>query len=154
MTPEKTIAFTRWTFVGKVMSLLFKKLSRLVTTFLPRSKHLLISWLQSPSAPKYYISYSFVDYEDYSISSKEFLPTVIDGKPLQHSCLENSMNSMKRQRDMTLKDELPRSVGAQYAKREEWRNSSRRNEEPEPKWKHHSVVAVSGGESKVWCCKE
>ena len=115
------------------MSLLFKKLSRLDTTFLPRSKHLLISWLQSPSAPKYYISYSFVDYEDYSISSKEFLPTVIDGKPLQHSCLENSMNSMKRQRDMTLKDELPRSVGAQCAKREEWRNSSRRNEEPEPK---------------------
>ena len=48
MTTEKTIALTRWTFVGKVMSLLFQKLSRLVITFLPRSKHLLISWLQSP----------------------------------------------------------------------------------------------------------
>ena len=50
MTTEKTIALTRWTFLGKVMSLLFKMLSRLVTAFLPRSKHLLISWLQSPSA--------------------------------------------------------------------------------------------------------
>ena len=50
MTTGKTIAFTRWTFVGKVMSLLFNMLSRLVIAFLPRSKHLLISWLQSPSA--------------------------------------------------------------------------------------------------------
>ena len=50
MTTGKTIAFTRWTFVGKVMSLLFNMLSRLVITFLPRSKRLLISWLQSPSA--------------------------------------------------------------------------------------------------------
>ena len=52
MTTRKTIALTRWTFVGKVMSLLFNMLSRLVITFLPRSKHLLISWLQSPSAVK------------------------------------------------------------------------------------------------------
>ena len=50
MTIGKTIALTRWTFVGKVMSLLFNMLSRLVIAFLPRSKHLLISWLQSPSA--------------------------------------------------------------------------------------------------------
>ena len=50
MTTGKTIALTRWTFAGKVMSLLFNMLSRLVITFLPRSKHLLISWLQSPSA--------------------------------------------------------------------------------------------------------
>ena len=50
MTTGKTIALTRWTFVGKVMSLLFNMLSRLVVTFLPRSKRLLISWLQSPSA--------------------------------------------------------------------------------------------------------
>ena len=50
MNTGKTIAFTRWTFVGKVMSLLFNMLSRLVITFLPRSKHILISWLQSPSA--------------------------------------------------------------------------------------------------------
>ena len=50
-----------------------------------------------------------------------------NGKPLQYSCLENPINSMKRQKDMTLKDEVPRSVGAQYATREEWRNSSRKN---------------------------
>ena len=56
-----------------------------------------------------------------------------NGKALQYSCLENSMNSMKRQKDMTLKDELPSSVCAQYAAREEWRNSSRTNEEMEPK---------------------
>ena len=56
-----------------------------------------------------------------------------NGKPLQYSCLENPMNSMKKQKDMTLKDELPRLVGAQYATGEEWRNSSRKNEETEPK---------------------
>ena len=55
------------------------------------------------------------------------------GRPLQYSCLENPMNSMKRQKDRTLKDELPRSVGAQYATGEEWRNNSRKNEETEPK---------------------
>ena len=56
-----------------------------------------------------------------------------NSKPLQYSCLENPMNSMKRQKDRTLKDELPRSVGAQYAIGEEWRNNSRKNEETEPK---------------------
>ena len=55
------------------------------------------------------------------------------GKPLQYSCLEKPLNSMKRQKDMTLKDELPRSVGAQYATGEKWRNNSRKNEETEPK---------------------
>ena len=64
------------------------------------------------------------------------------------------MNSMKRQKDMTLKDELPKLVGAQYATREKWRNSSIRNEEAEPKQKQRPVVDVSGGESKVRCCKE
>ena len=58
-----------------------------------------------------------------------------NGKPLQHSCLENSMNTMKRQKDRTLKDELPRSVGAQYATGDQWRNNSRKNEETEPKQK-------------------
>ena len=58
-----------------------------------------------------------------------------NGKPRQYSCLENPMNSMKKQKDMTLKDELPRLVGAQYATGEEWRNSSGKNEETEPKWK-------------------
>ena len=77
-----------------------------------------------------------------------------NGKLLQYSCLENPMNSMKRQKDRTLKDEIPRSVGAQYATGEEWRNSSTRNEEAEPKQKQCPVVYVSGGENKVWCCKE
>ena len=57
------------------------------------------------------------------------------GKPLQYSYLENPMNSMKRQKDMTLEDELPRSEGVQYATGEEWRNSSRKNDEAGPKWK-------------------
>ena len=57
------------------------------------------------------------------------------GKPLQYSCLENPMNSMKRQKDRTLKDELPRSVGAQYATGDQWVNNSRKNEETEPKQK-------------------
>ena len=64
------------------------------------------------------------------------------------------MNTMKRQKDMTLKDELSRSVGAQHATGEERRNSSRRNEEAEPKQKYHPVVDVSGGESKLQCCKK
>ena len=56
-----------------------------------------------------------------------------NGKPLQYSCLENSMHSMKRQKDRTLKEELPRLVGAQYATGDQWRNNSRKNEEAEPK---------------------
>ena len=72
-----------------------------------------------------------------------------NGKPLQYFCLENSMKSMKRQKDMTLKDELPRSRGAQYAIGQKQRNHCRRNEEAEPKQKQHPVVDVSGGESKV-----
>ena len=77
-----------------------------------------------------------------------------NGRLLQHSCFENPTNSMKRQNDMTLKDELPRSVGIQYVTGEEWRNSSRRNEEAEPKQKQCPIVGVSGGESKVQWCKE
>ena len=59
-----------------------------------------------------------------------------NGKPLQYSCLENPMNSMKKQKDRTLKEELPRSVGAQYATGDQWRNNSRKNEEMKPKQKH------------------
>ena len=73
---------------------------------------------------------------------------------LQYSILEYPMNSMKTQKDMTLKDELSRSIGAQCATAEEQKNSSRRNDEAEPKQKQHPVVDVSGGESKVRCCKE
>ena len=64
------------------------------------------------------------------------------------------MNSIKRQNDRILKEELPRSVGARYATEDQWRNNSRKNEEAEPKWKQLPVVVVSGGESKVRCCKK
>ena len=77
-----------------------------------------------------------------------------NSKPLRYSCLENPMNSMKRQKDRTLKDELPKSVGAQHATGDQWRNNSRKNEEMEPKQKQHPVVGVTGDRSKVLCCKE
>ena len=77
-----------------------------------------------------------------------------NGKPLQYSCFENPMNSMKRQTEMSLKDELLRLVGAQYATGEEWRNSSKKNEEDELKWKQCPVVDVTGDGSKVSSCKE
>ena len=78
----------------------------------------------------------------------------MNGKPLLYSYLENPMNSMKKQKDMTLKDELPRLVGAQYVTGDQWRNNSRKNEEMEPKQKQHPVVDVTGDRSKVRCCKE
>ena len=77
-----------------------------------------------------------------------------NGKPLQYSCFENAMNSMKRQKDRTLKDEFPRVVGAQYAPGEEWRNNSRKNEGMEPKQNQYPDVDGTGGRSKVRCCKE
>ena len=67
-----------------------------------------------------------------------------NGKPLQYSCLKNPMNSMKRQKDRTLKEELPRLVGAQYATGDQQRNNSGKNEETEPKQKQHPVVDVTG----------
>ena len=81
-----------------------------------------------------------VESSDKTWSTKEG-----NGKPLQYSCLENSMHSMKRQKDSTLKDELPRSVDAQYATGNQyaiWRNNSRKNEETEPKQTQHPVVDV------------
>ena len=77
-----------------------------------------------------------------------------NGKPLQYSCLENPVNSMKRQKHRTLKEELTRSVGAQYATGDQWRNNSRKNEVMEPKQNQHPVADVTGDRSKVWCCKE
>ena len=77
-----------------------------------------------------------------------------NGKPPQYPCLENPMNSMKRQKDRTLKDELPRSVDAPYVPGEQWGNNSRKNEETEPKQKQHPVVDETGDGSKVRCCKE
>ena len=67
---------------------------------------------------------------------------------IQYSRLENPMNSMKRQKDRTLKDELPRSVGAQYATRDQWRNNSRKNEGMEPKQKQNAAVDVAGNRRK------
>jgi len=72
-----------------------------------------------------------------------------NGKPIHYSCLEHPMSSMKRQKDRTLKDELPRSVGAQYATGDQWRNNSRRNEGMAPKQKQYPVVYVTGDRSKV-----
>ena len=72
-----------------------------------------------------------------------------NGKPLQDSCLENPMNSMKRQNDGILKEELPMSVGAQYATGDLWRNNSRKNEGMEPKQKQYPAVDVTGDRSKV-----
>ena len=77
-----------------------------------------------------------------------------NGKPLQYSCFENLMNSMKRQKDRTLKDELPKLVGAQYGTADWWRNNSRKNEEMEPKQKQHTVVYVTDDGNKVWCCQQ
>ena len=73
----------------------------------------------------------------------------IKGKPLQYSCLENPMNSMKRQNDRILKEKLPRSVGAQYATGDQWRNNYRKNEGMEPKQKQYPAVDVTGDRSKV-----
>ena len=72
-----------------------------------------------------------------------------NGKPFQYSWLENCMSNMKRQKDMTPKDELPRLVGAQYATGDQWRNNSRKNEETEPKQKQPPAVDVTGDGSKV-----
>ena len=72
-----------------------------------------------------------------------------NGKPLQYSCLENPMNSMKRQNDKILKEEPPRSVGAQYATGGQWRNNSRKNEGMEPKQKQYTGVDVTDDRSKV-----
>ena len=76
-----------------------------------------------------------------------------NGKPLQYSCLENPMNSMKRQNDRIPK-ELPRSLGTQYATGDQWRNNSRKNEGMEPKQKQYLAVDVTGDRSKIRCCKE
>ena len=72
-----------------------------------------------------------------------------NSKQLQYSCLENPMNGMKRQNDRILKEELPRSVGAQYAPGDQWRNNSRKQ-----KQKQHPVLDVTGNRSKAQCCKE
>ena len=76
-----------------------------------------------------------------------------NGKPLQYSCLENTMNGMKRQNDRILNEELPRSVSAQYATGDQWRKNSRKNEGMEPKQKQYPAVDVTGDRSKVYTVK-
>ena len=87
-------------------------------------------------------------------SDRMWPPGEGNGKPLHYSCLENPMNSMRRQNNRILKEELPRSVGAQYATGDQWRNNSRKNEGKEPKQKQYPVVDGIGDRSKVRCCKE
>ena len=88
-------------------------------------------------------------------SSDKMWPTGgTNGKPLQYSCLKNPMNSLKRQKDMTPEGEHPGLEVFQLTTEEEWRNSSRKNEETGPKRKWHSALDVSGHQSKVWCYKE
>ena len=77
-----------------------------------------------------------------------------NGKPLQYSCLEIHMKSMKRQNGKILKEELPRSVDAQYATGHQWRNNSRKNEGMEPKQKQYPVADITGGRRKVHCYKK
>ena len=85
-----------------------------------------------------------VERSDRILSTREG-----NGKPLQFSCLENPMNSMKKKNDRILKEELPGSVGAQYATGDQWRNNYRKNEGMEPKQKQYPVVDVTGDRSKV-----
>ena len=103
------------------------------------------SCLQSFTSKYFYLSI-------FLTSNFLFIPLIII--PLQYSHLENLENSLKRQKDRTLKEELPRLVGAQYATGDQWTNNSRKNEGMEPKQKQHPVVDVTGDGSKVWCCKE
>ena len=97
--------------------------------------------------------WTLVDRDGYSISSVWSTGEGND-KPLQYSCLENPMNSMKRQNDRIPKEELPRSLGAQYATGDQWRNNSQKNEGMEPKQKQYPAVNVTGDRSKIRCSKE
>ena len=84
-----------------------------------------------------------------NLKNDRMISVRFQGKPFQYSCLENPMNSMKRQNDRILKEELPRLIGAQYATGDQWRNNSRKNEGMEPKQKQYPVVDVTGDRSKV-----
>ena len=93
-------------------------------------------------------------FSSSSVSARMWSTGEGNGKPLQYSCLENPMNSMKRRNDKIPKEELPRSLGAQYATGDQWRNNSRKNEGMEQKQKQHPVVDVTGDRSEIRCCKE
>ena len=87
-------------------------------------------------------------------SDKTWSTAEVNDKPIQYSCLENPINSMTRQKDRTLKDELSRSVCVQYASGDQWRTNSRKSEEMEPKQRQHPVVDVTDDGTKVQCYKE
>ena len=87
-------------------------------------------------------------------SDKTWSTGEVNGKPFQYSCLEIPMNSMKRQKDRTLKDELFTWAGAQYATGDQWRTNSRKNEAMEPKQKQYIAMCVTSNRSKVRCCRE
>ena len=97
---------------------------------------------------------SFTLIKRLFISDKTWSTGVGNDKLLQYSCLKNPMNSMKRQKDMTPEDEHPKLVAVPYTTGGQWRNRSIKNEEDGSKRKQSTAVAVSGGESKVQCCKE
>ena len=92
----------------------------------------------------YHVGPPKMDWVIVESSDKMQSPAEWNGKPLQYSCLENPMNSMKRQKDKILNEELPRSVGTQYVTRDQWRNNSRKNERMEPKQKQHPAVDMTG----------
>ena len=141
--------------------LIFSQLLQPLSGFSPQACAFLPWHDTLPSSPPNWQKHTYSSFRILSIldcsgcckrSDKTWFAGERNGKPLQHSCLENPMNILKRQKDLTLKDELPRLVGAQYATVEKQRNSSRRDERAQPKQKQHPVVDVSGGESKVECC--
>ena len=103
----------------------------------------------------YFLFFFFFFFRrDYRESDRMWSTGEENNKPLQYSCLKNPMNSMKRQNDRILKEELPRSVGAQYATGDQWRNDFTKNERMEQKQKQYLAVDVTGDRSKVQCCKE
>ena len=112
----------------------------------------LITWATAMSN-SVKLSHSVCSHQDRQVmverSDRMWSTGAGNGKPLQYSCLENPMNSMKRQKDRTLKDEFPRSVGAQYATGDQWRNNSRNSEGMEPKQKQYPAMDVTGDRSKV-----
>ena len=141
LTTGKTIALTIQTFVGKVMSLLFNMMSRLFIAFIPKSKSLLISWLQAPSA---------VILEPKKIKFLTVSSSICHEVIGPDAMILVFLNVEFSARFFT----LPRSVGAQYATRDQWRNNSRKNEGMEPKQKQHPVVNGTGDGSRVRCCIE
>ena len=105
---------------------------------------------QRINAPKNQLLFADQGQEFLNGNFRSAQVEVFSGRnPLQYSCLESPMNSMKRQKDRTLKDELPRSVGAQNATGNQWRNNSGKNEEMEPKQKQQTVMDVTSDGSKV-----